>query len=87
MGYALWIHDGLAIALGTHEYRPMGVAVIASSDIFTAAAFSAHRRKPPRNHPGYEGLFASIPDLNRYLVHRRSRPPAAGRSRAMPGYL
>jgi hypothetical protein len=87
MGFALWIHDGLALAMGTHEYRPMGVAVIAASDVFTGAAFSRRRPLPPRDQPGYEGLFASIPDLNQHLVRRRNRPPARGRAKARPGYL
>ena len=36
MGYELWIDRDLAWARGTYEYRPMGAAVIAASDLFRA---------------------------------------------------
>jgi len=76
MAFALWIDDDLAWAQGTHEYRPMGVAVIAASDLFSPRAFSPSRRGPPRESPTFAGLFASIGDMNAHLmerVRRRSR--------------
>jgi hypothetical protein len=62
--------DGdLAWAQGTYEYRPMGAAVISSSDLFRRRDFSA-RRKAPR-WAEYVGQFASIGHLNQELVRRR----------------
>jgi len=48
MGFALWIDraGGLAWAQGTHEYRPMGAAVIASTDQFRHRDFRQRRRRP-----------------------------------------
>ena len=43
MGFGLWIDrdNGLAWAQGTHEYRPMGAAVISSTDQFRRSRFPA----------------------------------------------
>src|SRR4029079_11614731 len=48
MGFALWLDQpaGLAWAQGTHEYRPMGTAVIASTDQFRRHDFRQGRRRP-----------------------------------------
>jgi hypothetical protein len=70
MAFALWIDNDLAWAQGTHEYRPMGVAVIAASDLFSPRAFSSSRRGPAREAPTFAGLFASIGDMNAYLAAR-----------------
>ena len=71
MGFALWTANGLAWAQGTHEYRPMGVAVISTTDLFRTRDFR-RARKIPEGAAGYVGLFASIVDLNTWLkVHRR----------------
>ncbi|MGH7247968.1 MAG: hypothetical protein ACREH9_07675 [Pseudomonadota bacterium] len=71
MAFALWVNDDLAWAQGTHEYRPMGVAVIASSDLFGARAFVARRRAPSPREPTFIGLFASLGEMNAYLGRRR----------------
>ena len=73
MAFALWIDDDLAWAQGTHEYRALGAAVIASSDLFTARAFSTERRGPPREKPTFAGLFSSIGDMNRHLLRERAQ--------------
>ena len=73
MGFALWTSGGLAWAQGTHEYRPMGVAVVSTTDLFRARDFSP-RRPIPRDATGYVGLFASIVDLNAWLEAKRRRP-------------
>jgi hypothetical protein len=79
MGFALWIDDDLAWAQGTHEYRPMGVAVVSSRDLFTAHDFSLRRRPPHRDSPSYQGLFASLGDVNGHLARRRSQGIAGRR--------
>jgi hypothetical protein len=70
MGFALWTADGLAWAQGTHEYRPMGAAVISTTDLFRTRDFS-QRKSLPEEGAEYVGLFASIVDLNDWLVRRR----------------
>jgi hypothetical protein len=71
MGFALWLEDELAWATGTHEYRPMGTAVIAATDVFGPRDFSPRRRPPRDNDPSYIGLFASIGEVNAWLAVRR----------------
>ena len=80
MGFALWIEiderspgSGLAWAQGTHEYKPMGAAVIAITDQFLERDFSRKRRCPPRLDHSFVGLFASLPDVNRYLRRSHSQ--------------
>lgn len=74
MGFAVWLTDETAWAQGTHEYKPMGAAVIARSTLFRPRDFSPKRRSPRRNAEGFAGLFASLEDVNRYLVRTRSQP-------------
>jgi len=74
MGFALWFRDGAAWAQGTHEYKPMGAAVIAESQLFRPRDFSRRRVAPPRKAEGFQGLFASLEDLNAYLKRQRGRP-------------
>jgi hypothetical protein len=73
MGFALWTNDDTAWAAGTHEYRPMGVAVIAGTGVFTAQDFRPARRLPRRSGPHFRGLFASLSDVNRYMARSRSQ--------------
>jgi hypothetical protein len=84
MAFALWIDGEDAWAEGTHEYRPMGVAVIAASCQFRARDFRASRRAPSRALRTFEGLFASLEDVNRHLLHRRipARKRAGSSARA-----
>jgi len=74
MGFALWIDGDLAWAQGTHEYRPMGTAVIAATDLFSARDFSPRRRCPPRTDRSFRGLFASLGEVNARLEQCRSQP-------------
>ena len=67
MGFALWIDDETAWAQGTHEYKPMGAAVIAVNGLFRARDFSRYRRGPDRMAPTFQGLFASLEDVNARL--------------------
>jgi len=68
MAFALWIDGEQAWAQGLHEYRPMGVAVIALSDRFRARDFSPRRAALPRDSKHYAGLFASLEHVNRSLA-------------------
>jgi hypothetical protein len=73
MGFALWMEDELAWAQGTHEYKPMGTAVVAASDVFRPRDFRRARRAPRRTAQSFIGLFASLEDVNRHLRRRRSQ--------------
>jgi hypothetical protein len=74
MGFALWLADGLAWAQGTHEYKPMGVAVISATDLFRLRDFHPARRCPAFGRRDYIGLFASVMDVNYWLQKRRAEP-------------
>lgn len=71
MGFALWIDAGIARCAGAHEYRPMGVAVVAETDLFRARDFNPRVRPPARDIESFRGLFASLNDVNRYLAGTR----------------
>lgn len=74
MGFALWLDGELAWAQGTHEYRPMGAAVIHSGGVFTPRDFRPALRAPRRLDPRFAGFFASLGELNAWLRRRRPRP-------------
>ena len=73
MGFALWIDGETAWARGTHEYRPMGTAVIGVSGMFTYRDFGCRRESPPRYDPRFTGYFASLGHLNDFLASFRKR--------------
>jgi hypothetical protein len=75
MGFALWIEDELAWAQGTHEYKPMGAAVIARNGVFSPRDFDRRRKSPYRYHPAFIGFFASMGDLNAYMKNKRRKRP------------
>ena len=85
MGFALWIEQDalLAWAQGTHEYRPMGTAVLGVTDQFRPADFRPRRRCPSRLDRTFIGLFGSLEELNVFLRESRGskrrvlRPTAA----------
>jgi hypothetical protein len=58
----------------------MGTAVIASTQLFRSRDFSKLRKAPSRRAAGFEGLFASLEDVNRHLQRPR---PKAGRDRIL----
>jgi hypothetical protein len=70
MGFGLWTSGGLAWAQGKHEYKPMGTAVISTTDLFRQRDFHPARRVP-EERAEYVGLFASIVDLNSWLERHR----------------
>jgi len=73
VGYYLWVNDELAWAQGTYEYRPMGTAVISSSDLFRRRDFDARRKLRPPATAVYAGQFASLGQMNAQLQARRKR--------------
>jgi len=73
MGFYLWIDGDVAWAQGTYEYRPMGAAVIAKSDLFRRRDFSPRRKPAPAQTAQYAGQFASLGHLNAHLKKRRKR--------------
>lgn len=70
MGFAVWLDSQTAWAAGTHEYRPMGAAVIAASDLFRIRDFSPLRKPPSRRDPAFAGLFGSLEEVNHFLKQR-----------------
>ena len=84
MGWAVWIdeHAGTAWAQGTHEYRPMGAAVIAITDQFRPRDFRARLPRPDRLNHSFTGFFGSLEEVNRFL--RRGRKSS---SRRTPWYV
>jgi len=73
MGFYLWIDHDLAWAQGTYEYRPMGTAVIATTDLFRRRDFTSRRQPAPPGSAQFEGQFASLGHLNAHLKQRRAR--------------
>ena len=69
MGFAPWIDPagGLAWAQGTHEYRPMGTAVISRRDQFRRRDFQQARWRPAHLEHSFAGFFGSLEDLNARL--------------------
>jgi hypothetical protein len=84
MGFAVWIdaESGLAWAQGTHEYRPMGTAVISRTDQFRHRDFQSGRRRPSQLDNAFAGFFGSLEDLNASL---RAEPE--WKLRSTPGHL
>lgn len=84
MGFALWIDvkQSQAWAAGTHEYRPMGAAVIARTDQFRHRDFRQTRRIPAELRGSFVGFFGSLEEVNVHL-----REAKAMRRRATPSHL
>ena len=73
MGFALWIdqQSDLAWAQGTHEYRPLGTAVVARRDQFRTKDFRQTRRRPVHLEHAFAGFFGSLEEVNVSLRARR----------------
>jgi len=67
MGFALWRQPPLLLCAGTHEYRPMGTAVIGDQGVFESRDFHPRRTCPSRGEDGFVGYFASLNEVNAYL--------------------
>lgn len=72
MGFAVWLDGDQAWAAGTYEYRSMGVAVIARSDLFRQRDFRRSRRLPHLPNSAFAGYFASLGQVNEHLKRRRA---------------
>ncbi len=85
MGFAVWIDDaaGLAWARGTHEYRPMGTAVVAVTDQFRRVDFSPAKRVPRQLHQQFAGFFGSLETVNEFL----REGPETRKRRITPAHL
>jgi hypothetical protein len=86
MGFALWVKDDLSWAAGTHEYRPMGVAIIAANGRYRARDFDSRRVLPSKERRAFAGFFASLDHMNEYLEKRsgaggKGRKPGRARKR------
>ena len=79
MGFALWHRTPLLYCAGTHEYRPMGTAIVGDQDLFQARDFSALRKSPRRGNHDFVGYFASLNEVNGFL-RRKSTSPSAKRN-------
>jgi len=66
MGFAVWIDEpgGLAWAQGTHEYRPMGTAVVGSRGQFRHRDFNARLKRPAVLDDRFAGFFGSLEEVN-----------------------
>jgi hypothetical protein len=84
VGFALWIdrENGLAWVKGTHEYRPLGSAVLASTDQFRHRDFRQRRRPPAALANSFAGFYGSLEEVN-----ARLRKPRKWRPRATPAQL
>jgi hypothetical protein len=84
VGFALWIDVSadLAWAQGTHEYRPMGTAVIARKGQFRRHDFQQMRRHPAHLDDSFAGFFGSLEEVNAIL-----RAPPEWKLRWTPGHL
>lgn len=84
MGFALWIDHPAetAWAQGTHEYRPMGTAVIGRRGQFHHRDFKAIRQRPAHLEKSFAGFYGSLEEIN---VTLRSDP--AWSLRWTPGHL
>jgi hypothetical protein len=84
MGFGLWIdpENGLAWAQGTHEYRPMGAAVISCTDQFRHRDFRQLRRRPKGLQNSFAGFFGSLEEVN-----SRLREGGKWKTRATPAHL
>jgi hypothetical protein len=83
LGFAVWVDrsEQVVWAQGTHEYRPMGVAVIALRGQFRTLDFRQSLKRPPAVEKSFVGFFASLEEVNRYvgenISRRRFRPTPA----------
>ena len=86
MGFAVWVDEKEQVvwAQGTHEYRPMGAAVMALQDQFRPRDFRQSLKRPADIHNRFVGFFASLEAVNEYM----QSPPNQKRSfRPTPAHL
>jgi len=69
LGFAVWMdeQDKVVWAQGTHEYRPMGSAVIALHGQFRPRDFRQSLKRPPSLSKQFVGFFGSLEEVNHYV--------------------
>ncbi|MEP6960474.1 MAG: hypothetical protein ABI995_00235 [Acidobacteriota bacterium] len=79
MGFALWIdtQNSQVWASGTHEYRPLGTAVIARTDQFRHRDFRQTRTVPETLRRSFAGFFGSLEEVNLRLRSTKRLKPGA----------
>jgi hypothetical protein len=86
VGFAVWVDEQEQVvwAQGTHEYRPMGSAVIAFQDQFRPRDFRQSLRRPSTISNRFVGFFGSLESVNEYMhsPHHQKRS-----FRPTPGHL
>jgi hypothetical protein len=84
VGFAVWIdaEERVVWARGTHEYRPMGTAVIALSDRFRHRDFVSTRPSPAHLRRCFAGFFGSLETVNEFL-----HSPPTRKLRRTPAHL
>jgi hypothetical protein len=84
VGFAVWIDakQRVAWAQGTHEYRPMGTAVIALYGQFRHRDFVQARELPMHLRQRFAGFFGSLETVNEFL-----HSPETRRLRRTPPHL
>jgi hypothetical protein len=75
MGFAVWVDEAEKVvwAHGTHEYRPMGAAVIALGGQFRPRDFRQSLKRPRRIDKRFAGFFGSLEAVNDYMRDHRKR--------------
>jgi hypothetical protein len=89
VGFGLWIdgEERQAWASGTHEYRPMGAAVVAVTDQFRSRDFHGRRRLPTRLRNSFAGFFGSLEEVNQYLRRARGSNSRVRRLSPTPSHV
>jgi hypothetical protein len=84
VGFAVWVDEEEQVvwARGTHEYRPMGSAVVALRDQFRARDFRQSLKPPASVNSLFVGFFGSLETVNEYVRDHRKR-----RFRPTPAHL
>jgi hypothetical protein len=84
MGFAVWVDEAEQVvwAQGTHEYRPMGTAVIALADQFRRRDFRQSLRRPASVNSLFAGFFGSLETVNQFMRDDKKR-----RYRSTPAHL
>lgn len=74
VGFALYVLDDVTWCKGTHEYHPMGAAVVAAGSVLGPRDFHRRRQVPRAAADAFTGFFASLGEVNAFVRRRRSQP-------------
>jgi hypothetical protein len=81
VGFALYVLDDVTWCKGTHEYRPMGAAVVAAGSVLTPRDFHGRRQVPRTAAGAFAGFFASLGEVNAFVRLCRSQRRRRNRRR------